>query len=83
MTSPGARESLPSSSVAPTAPHWPALKLELSGQVVELASREAGKYLGMAVMPLTPALGKQKQVDHCKFKASLVNIVSSRIARAA
>ena len=32
-------------------------------------------------MPLIPALGKQRQVDLCEFKASLVYQVSSRIAR--
>jgi hypothetical protein len=31
-------------------------------------------------IPLIPALGKQRQVDHCEFKAS-VYVVSSRIAR--
>ena len=31
--------------------------------------------------PLIPALGGQKQVDFCEFKASLVYIVSSRTAR--
>jgi hypothetical protein len=29
-------------------------------------------------MPLIPALGKQRQVDVCEFKASLVYRVSSR-----
>ena len=31
-------------------------------------------------MPLILALGRQRQVDFCKFKASLVNIASSRPA---
>lgn len=30
---------------------------------------------------LIPALQRQKQTDHCEFKASLVHIVSSQIAR--
>ena len=33
-------------------------------------------------MPLILALGRQKQVDLCEFKASLVYIVSSRTAGA-
>jgi hypothetical protein len=33
-------------------------------------------------MPLILALGRQRQVNLCEFKASLVYIVSSRIARA-
>ena len=33
-------------------------------------------------MPLISTLGRQKQEDTCEFKASLVFIVSSRIARA-
>jgi hypothetical protein len=33
-------------------------------------------------MPLISALGRQRQVDLCEFKASLVYRVSSRIARA-
>ena len=32
-------------------------------------------------MPLIPALKRQRQVDLCEFEASLVYIVSSRIAR--
>jgi hypothetical protein len=32
-------------------------------------------------MPLIPALGRQRQVDHCEFKASLVYRMSSKIAR--
>jgi hypothetical protein len=34
-------------------------------------------------MLLIPALGRQRQVDFCKFKASLVYIINSRTARAA
>ena len=33
-------------------------------------------------MPLIPALGRQRQVDLCEFKASLVYRASSRTARA-
>jgi hypothetical protein len=33
-------------------------------------------------MPLVPALGRQRQVDICEFKASLIYIESSRLARA-
>ena len=33
-------------------------------------------------MPLSPALGRQRQLDLCEFKASLVYRVSSRIVRA-
>lgn len=32
-------------------------------------------------MPLIPALVRQRPADLCEFKASLVYIVSSRIAR--
>ena len=32
--------------------------------------------------PLVPALVRQKQVDHCKFEASLVYRVSFRTVRA-
>jgi hypothetical protein len=32
-------------------------------------------------MPLVPALGRQKQVDLCDFKARLIDKVSSRAAR--
>lgn len=32
-------------------------------------------------MVLTPAPGRQKQVDVCEFKASLVYVESSRLAR--
>jgi hypothetical protein len=32
-------------------------------------------------MPLTPALGRQRQVDLCEFKVSLVKRVSFRRAR--
>jgi hypothetical protein len=32
-------------------------------------------------MPLIPALTRQTEVDPCEFEASLVNKVSSRIAR--
>ena len=33
-------------------------------------------------MPLIPAFGRQRQVDVCEFKASLVYRVSSRTTRA-
>ena len=33
------------------------------------------------VVPLIPALGRQRQVDLCEFKASLVYRESSRTAR--
>ena len=43
------------------------------------------KGLGMVLMPLIPALGRkrqrQRQVDLCEFKASLVDILSSRPVR--
>jgi hypothetical protein len=32
--------------------------------------------------PLTPVLGRQRQVDLCEFEANLVYVVSSRTARA-
>jgi hypothetical protein len=35
----------------------------------------------MVVHPFNPALGKQRQMDLCEFKASLVYKLSSRIAR--
>lgn len=37
---------------------------------------------GMVHTPLTPVLESQRQIDLCKYKASLVYIVSSRLARA-
>ena len=33
-------------------------------------------------MPLIPAFGRQKQVDLCEFKASLIYTMNSRTARA-
>ena len=33
-------------------------------------------------MPLVPALGRQRQVDHCEFEASLIYKLSSRTVRA-
>jgi hypothetical protein len=38
--------------------------------------------LDMVVQYLTPALGRQRQVDLCKFDAALVYITSSRTAKA-
>lgn len=32
------------------------------------------EYIGRAWWPLTPALKKQKQADHCEFNASLIYI---------
>jgi hypothetical protein len=34
------------------------------------------------IVVFNPTLGKQRQVDLCKFENSLVDIVSSRTARA-
>jgi hypothetical protein len=34
--------------------------------------------LSVVVYTLIPALGRQKQVDFCEFKANLVYILSSR-----
>jgi hypothetical protein len=34
-------------------------------------------------MPIVPAPGRQRQVDPCHFRASLVYIVNSRPAKAA
>jgi hypothetical protein len=36
----------------------------------------------MMVLPLIPELRRQRQVDLCEFKATLVYIGSSKIARA-
>jgi hypothetical protein len=57
---------------------------------VDLCHLHSGKFLikekrrGFVwwLTPLTPAFRRQRQVELCEFKASLVYIVSFRIARA-
>jgi hypothetical protein len=40
-------------------------------------------YLSLAwwFMPLIPAVQRQRQVDHCELKASLIYLVTSRATR--
>lgn len=53
MTSAGTRESLPNSSTSPIAVYCACIEVRvhslLNSSKVELASRKAGKYLGMVV----------------------------------
>jgi len=37
--------------------------------------------MGQAIVPLIPALGRQRQADLCEFKSSLVYRESSRITK--
>ena len=46
------------------------------------SSNKSGLKLSVCRMPPIPALWRQRQVEHCEFKASLVYIVCSRKARA-
>ena len=46
-----------------------------------IPSQKKGRDKVMVARQLMPALGRQRQVDLCEFKASLVYRVSSRTAR--